>query len=106
MINSPISNEGDSESAKAANEILAGRSADLQEILEVAKNLRMEKKFVWARKLLAGRARNILRGQSLEPATMLKLAKELKTVNEFGLARRLLARARLEPSLSDDQKLR
>jgi predicted acylesterase/phospholipase RssA len=51
-------------------------------------------------------ARDILRGQSLEPRQMLKLAKKLKDEKQFGLARRLLARARLEPSINDDPKLR
>ena len=51
-------------------------------------------------------ARDILRGQSLEPREMLKLAKKLKEEKQFGLARRLLSRARLEPSLNDDPKLR
>lgn len=51
-------------------------------------------------------AHDILRGESLEPREMLKLAKRLKEEKQFGLARRLLARARLEPSLSDDPKLR
>ncbi len=51
-------------------------------------------------------ARDILRGQSLEPREMLKLAKKLKAEKQFGLARRLLSRARLEPSLNDDPKLR
>jgi predicted acylesterase/phospholipase RssA len=51
-------------------------------------------------------ARDILRGQSLEPREMLKLAKKLKDEKQFGLARRLLSRARLEPSLNDDPKLR
>jgi predicted acylesterase/phospholipase RssA len=51
-------------------------------------------------------ARESLRGQSLEPSAMLELAKALKAEKEFGLARRLLSRARLEPSLNDDPKLR
>jgi predicted acylesterase/phospholipase RssA len=51
-------------------------------------------------------ARSILRGQSLEPREMLNLAKKLKEQKQFGLARRLLARACLEPSLSEDLKLR
>lgn len=51
-------------------------------------------------------AHDTLRGQSLEPREMLKLAKKLKEEKEFGLARRLLSRARLEPSLSGNQKLR
>jgi predicted acylesterase/phospholipase RssA len=51
-------------------------------------------------------ARSILRGQSLEPREMLELAGKLKNENQFGLARRLLARARMEPSLSDDPALR
>lgn len=51
-------------------------------------------------------ARNILRGQSLEPVEMFKLSKKLKEEKQFGLARRLLSRARLEPSLNDDPKLR
>src|SRR2546422_230919 len=51
-------------------------------------------------------ARDILRGQSLEPRQMLKLAKKLKEEKQFGLARRLLSRARLEPSINDDPKLR
>lgn len=51
-------------------------------------------------------ARAILRGQSLEPREMLELAKKLKEEKQFGFARRLLARARLEPSLSDDPDLR
>jgi predicted acylesterase/phospholipase RssA len=51
-------------------------------------------------------AHDVLRGQSLEPRDMLKLAKKLKEEKQFGLARRLLARARLEPSLNDDPKLR
>jgi predicted acylesterase/phospholipase RssA len=91
---------------KAGKEIVAGRSADLLEIIELTKALKTEKEFRLARKLLAGAARNVLRGQSLEPALMLKLARELKAVKEFGLARRLLARARLEPSLGEDPKLR
>jgi predicted acylesterase/phospholipase RssA len=91
---------------KAAKEILEGRSADLQEIFAIAKQLKMEKQFSLARNLLSRAAREILRGQSLEPALMLKLAKELKASKEFGLARRLLARARLEPSLSNNPRLR
>jgi predicted acylesterase/phospholipase RssA len=51
-------------------------------------------------------AHDTLRGQSLEPREMLKLAKKLKEEKEFGLARRLLARARVEPSLTGNQKLR
>jgi len=51
-------------------------------------------------------AHDTLRGQSLEPGEILKLARQLKEEKEFGLARRLLARARLEPSLNDNQKLR
>jgi predicted acylesterase/phospholipase RssA len=51
-------------------------------------------------------ARSILRGQSLEPREMLELAKKLKDEKQFGFARRLLARARVEPSLSEDPKLR
>jgi predicted acylesterase/phospholipase RssA len=51
-------------------------------------------------------AHDILRGQSLEPSDMLELARKLKEEKQFGLARRLLARARLEPSLNDDPKLR
>ena len=90
---------------KAAKEIVAGRSADLPEIFELTRRLKIEKEFRLARKLLAGAARNILRGKSLEPVLILKLAKELKTVKEFGLARRLLARAR-EPGLVSDPKLR
>ena len=94
------------DNVKAAKEIVAGRSADLQEIFELTRRLKAENEFRLARKLLAGAARNVLRGQSLEPALMLKLARELKTVKEFGFARRLLARARLEPSLGEDPKLR
>ena len=51
-------------------------------------------------------ARDALRGQSREPRELLDLAKKLKAEKQFGLARRLLARARLEPSLVDDPKLR
>lgn len=51
-------------------------------------------------------ARSILRGQSLEPCEMLELARKLKDEKQFGFARRLLARARMEPSLSDDPELR
>lgn len=51
-------------------------------------------------------ARSILRGQSLEPREMLELARKLKDEKQFGFARRLLARARMEPSLSDDPELR
>jgi hypothetical protein len=51
-------------------------------------------------------ARSILRGQTLEPSQMLALAKKLKDEQQFGLARRLLARARMEPSLSENAKLR
>jgi predicted acylesterase/phospholipase RssA len=51
-------------------------------------------------------ANDTLRGQSLEPRELLTLAKKLKEEKQFGLARRLLARARLEPSLNDDPKLR
>jgi predicted acylesterase/phospholipase RssA len=52
------------------------------------------------------KARSILRGQSLEPNQMLSLAKKLKGQREFGLARRLLARARLEPGINNQPKLR
>ncbi|MGH9932430.1 MAG: tetratricopeptide repeat-containing protein [Pyrinomonadaceae bacterium] len=51
-------------------------------------------------------ARSILRGQSLEPREMLELARKLRDEKQFGFARRLLARARMEPSLSDDPELR
>ena len=48
-------------------------------------------------------ARDILRGQSREARQIFDLAKELKREREFGLARRLLARARVEPSLSNEE---
>jgi predicted acylesterase/phospholipase RssA len=51
-------------------------------------------------------AHDALRGQSREPSELLKLANDLKAEKQFGLARRLLARARIEPSLSNDPKLR
>jgi predicted acylesterase/phospholipase RssA/MinD-like ATPase involved in chromosome partitioning or flagellar assembly len=51
-------------------------------------------------------ARNVLRGLSMEPLAMFQLAKRLKEEREFGLARRLLARARIEPGLASDPKLR
>ena len=50
-------------------------------------------------------AKSILRGQTLEPSEMLALAKKLKDERQFGFARRLLARARVEPSLSEDREL-
>ena len=50
-------------------------------------------------------AKSILRGQTLEPSEMLALAKKLKDERQFGFARRLLARARMEPSLSEDREL-
>ena len=52
------------------------------------------------------KARSILRGQSLEPREMLELARKLRDEKQFGFARRLLARARMEPTLSDDPELR
>ncbi len=52
------------------------------------------------------RALDVLRGASMEPQELLKVAKLLKTEKQFGLARRLLARARLEPSLSENPRLR
>jgi predicted acylesterase/phospholipase RssA len=47
-------------------------------------------------------AHDILRGQSRKANEMFDFAMELKKEREFGLARRLLARARVEPSLSDE----
>ena len=52
------------------------------------------------------KARSALRGQTLEPSEMLALAKKLKDERQFGFARRLLARARIEPSLSENAELR
>lgn len=51
-------------------------------------------------------ALDALRGQRREPRDLLDLAYALKKKKEFGLARRLLARARMDPSLGDDPKLR
>jgi hypothetical protein len=57
-------------------------------------------------KALQELAKQVLRGQSAEPRDLLKLAGELKRAKQFGYARRILARARLDPSINDDSRLR
>ncbi|HKN83935.1 MAG TPA: tetratricopeptide repeat-containing protein [Pyrinomonadaceae bacterium] len=51
-------------------------------------------------------AKRVLRGHSAEPGDLLKLAGELKRAKQFGYARRILARARLDPSINDDSRVR
>jgi tetratricopeptide (TPR) repeat protein len=52
------------------------------------------------------RARYILQGQAASPPELLALAKQLKDEKSFSLARRLLGRARKDPAINDDWKLR
>jgi predicted acylesterase/phospholipase RssA len=51
-------------------------------------------------------ATEILRGTARKPADILGIAKKLKGLKQFGLARRLLARARKDPAINLDPKLR
>jgi predicted acylesterase/phospholipase RssA len=51
-------------------------------------------------------AKNILRGMERSPAYILTLAKRLKEAKQFGYARRILARARKDPAIYSQPRLR
>ncbi|HST52515.1 MAG TPA: tetratricopeptide repeat-containing protein [Pyrinomonadaceae bacterium] len=55
---------------------------------------------------LVAQARDILRGTYRRPLEILKLAKKLKGYKKFGYARRILARARNDPAIYGDTRLR
>jgi predicted acylesterase/phospholipase RssA len=55
---------------------------------------------------LIGLASQILRGHSATPRQLLQLATRLKAAKQFGFARRILARARIDPAINEDPRLR